>query len=158
MDQDLDKQLNVTRLIVVAMAAGLVVFGIVTLVIGPRMEDPEFAKILLLMLVALGLSESVAYGVLRTVTLNALRKDVSGLPLPEAEQKAMGSYHTLVVIRSAMAEGLGLFGVTIAMVTGAKLAFAAPLLSLILLAIGFPTRQKLSDLVTAVTGRNPYAA
>lgn len=157
MDQDLDKQINALRLIIGAMAAGLIVFGTVTLAIGERMSDPGLAKLLLPVLAVLGTSEFIAYGVLRMATLNALRKDILSLAPAEVEIRALGTFCTLTLIRSAMAESFGLFGIVIVMVTGIKLVFAAPLLSLILLALGFPSRQKISDFIDTLTGRNPFA-
>ena len=69
----------------------------------------------------------------------------------------MPTCQTLTLIRSAMAEGLGLFGLVIGLVTDTQAAFAAPVLALIILGAGFPTRDKLTQLTASITGRNPYA-
>jgi hypothetical protein len=77
--------------------------------------------------------------------------------IEDAEREVLPAFHTLTLIRSAMAEGFGLFGLVIIMVTGAKLALVAPVLALVVLVLGFPARHRLTALTSILTGRNPYA-
>jgi DMSO reductase anchor subunit len=155
----MDKQLTALRLVVVVMLASLVTFGVIASIIGPRIsQDPALARVLLPAAVLLAVTELTAYLVLRKITLakvgGQLSQDIS---LAEAEAALFPAWQTLNLIRSAMLEGIGLFGVVIAMVTGVKAAFVVPAVAVILLLAGFPTRGRLQSLAAGMTGRNPYS-
>lgn len=152
------------QIIVSAMMAGLAVFGIIVLIVGSAMEpDARMSGILLAVLGAMGAMEVIGYLVLRTLLVGKLRRDSDRQPIgqagqPDAEQYALAAWSTLTLIRSAMAEGWGLFGGVIALATGSAMGLAAMVIALVLLAAGFPTQDRLTQFTSDITGRNPYAA
>lgn len=152
------------QIIVGAMMAGLAMFGIVVLIVGSAMEpDSQMAGILLAVLGAMGAMEVVGYLVLRMVLVGKLRGFLNqpigqAAQPPDAEQYALSAWFTLTLIRSAMAEGWGLFGGVIALVTGSAMGLAAMVIALMPLATGFPTQDRLTQFTSDITGRNPYAA
>ncbi|HPZ97183.1 MAG TPA: hypothetical protein PLT93_03515 [Phycisphaerae bacterium] len=111
------------------------------------------------MLALMGMGETGAYFVLRSLTLGNLRKQAEQESSePDPETRVLPVWSTLVLIRGAMIEGWGLFAVVIALLSGSPLGYAATGLALALLALGFPTRNKLTQVTNSVTGRNPYTA
>lgn len=151
--------LTTLQLIVGAMMTGLVTFAVIVLAVGTVGEpDPSLANLLLAVLGVLGVSELAGYVVLRMVLLGKLRGEAESTSAPhEVDQKVLGTWSTLVLIRSAMTEGWGLFGCVIALVTGSPLGLAAAVLAVLLLAMGFPTQGRLAQVALDATGQNPYA-
>ena len=158
MNDQLDRQVLVQQVIVAMMMTGVVAFGAIVLLILPgRTTSPEMANLLLPVLGVLAVGELVAYGVIRGVVLGNVRRQIEqGPSAPGNEGKALVAGQTLTLIRSAMAESVGLFGVVIVLISGNRLALVGPALALVIMALGFPTRNKLADLVSNLTGRNPY--
>ncbi len=148
------------QIIVVAMAGGILAFGVVVLVLGSRMgPHADIAKTLVPVLALVAAGEAGAYLVLRTVFDKQARQQLEAAADQQAAQaRALPIFQTLVLIRSAMAESMGLFGLVIVMVSGVKLVFLAPGLAIALLLLGFPTQDKLDAFVAKATGRNPYSA
>lgn len=158
MGQEVDARILPLKMIVGAMAMSLIVFGAVVLVIGPIDIDPELGRILLAVLIGMAVMEAVGYTVFRGIQISAARRRLEEEPAAEdAESRVMGTWSSLILIRSAMAEGLGLFGLAIVLVTGMRAALVAPVLALAFLAISLPSRQKLTQFTAGITGFNPYA-
>lgn len=157
MDRQAEKELAPVRIIVLAMTTGLVLFTTVALAIDGRMASPELSRVLLPVLGLLGVSEIGAYVFLRTATWTSIRRQIADKPAADAELVIAGGYRTLVLIRSAMIEGWGLFGVVSLMLTGHRTVLAAPVLAIVLLVANLPTRDRLADCITRMTDRNPYA-
>lgn len=153
---DTDKALASAKLIVGSLAMGLLTFmAVLFFVIGPQTPaDPKLPNILLIVLVVLGLSEFPAYFVLRSGLLSRLRRAFAQEP-PRGDPTARvwPSFFTLTLIGCGLAEGWGLFGAIAYMLSGNQWALLAPLLAVLLLALQFPTRDKLSTFVSSVTGR-----
>jgi disulfide bond formation protein DsbB len=159
MEQNGARNISGLQIIVGAMMAGLLIFGIIALAVGPLgMPDPAMTGILLAVLAFLGATELIGYLVLRTVMLGKLRTDAAQGALGEdPEQSVLPVWSTLTLIRSAMTEGWGLFGSVITLLAAPPLAMGAIVLALALLGLGFPTRDKLTQLTVNITGQNPYA-
>lgn len=160
MNPQLDKEIMSLRIIIAAMMMGIVAFGAVVLAIGSKVaqDDAELGGMLLAVLGVLAVGELIAYAVLRMATLSSARRQFEQEPTGEdAEVRMMPAWRTLILVRSAMAEGLGLFGLVIVLVTATRTAFVAPVIALIILAAGFPTKDKLAQLTASITGQNPFA-
>ncbi len=159
MNQELDGAIRSLQIVVAAMMMGIVSFGVVVLVVGPSLQpNPALAKVLLSVLGLVGLAEILVDSVLRMIVLGKLRSRLEQTKsIEEAEREALPAWQTLTLIRCAMAESFGLFGLVVALVTGAKLASIAPVIALVLLALGFPARWRLTALASSLTGHNPYA-
>jgi hypothetical protein len=159
MQAELDGKITPMQLVVVAMIGGMLAFAVMTLFVSPRMEhDPALARPLLAALGGMGVMELVAYLVLRQVTLAGLRgRADAGQPQAELDGRILGAWQTLTLIRSAMLEAIGLFGIVIVLLTGRWAWFAVPAAAIAFLVAGFPSRGQLESLSTRITGANPYA-
>lgn len=159
MSEQLGKQVAGLRLIVAAMMVGIVVFGVVVLIVGPRMpHNSALTSVFLAVMAVVGLVELPFYLVLRSTLLTKLqRRSSEGLLDEDAEAKVFPVWQTLTLIRSAMLEGISLFALVITLVTGVKMIFIVPVAALMLLAAYFPTREKLTELTASITGQNPYS-
>ncbi|MCP4592873.1 MAG: hypothetical protein GY842_19225, partial [bacterium] len=60
------------------------------------------------------------------------------------------------IIGAAMAEGFGIFGITVYALTDNAPVLIAPGVALLALALQFPTRAKLAKLVSSVSGQAWY--
>jgi hypothetical protein len=60
---------------------------------------------------------------------------------------------SLRIIAAAMAEGFGLFGIVIFLVTGTAIALAAPVLALVILTRLVPTRDRISRFLAELSGQ-----
>lgn len=146
--------LQVLTIIILAMVMGLVTFSAVSLAIGGVSNDPDMARLLLLAAVALGVGEIVMYAVVRASTLAKARREYAERGSDDdLETFVMPSLATLTIVGAAMAEGWGLFGVVIHLVTGEKIALAMPVIALVLLVLRIPTRDRQSHFISSVTGR-----
>lgn len=147
-----------TRLIVLAMIAGIVIFAGVSLVLAPLIPNPgSMEKMLLVALGAVGLAQISGYFALRTVTLSRVRQQFADNPSAQPAE-AFPAYHTLTLIRSAMSESFGLFGVVIFLLTGNYMSLAAGAVSVILLVAGMPTLDGFHRFHENATGANPFTS
>jgi hypothetical protein len=151
----IDQALRILRTIVVAMMMGVLGLSVIAVFIGQQAEpDPKFANILLVLLAVMAVWELIAYAVIRASILNRLRRRFSEAPPAEDSLgELIGKFNSLTIIASAMAEGLGLFGGVIVLITGAWTALAAPAIALIVLVLQLPSRDKLARFVSGVTGQ-----
>ncbi len=158
MNQDLNKQTTPMRLIVAAMMMGLLTFSVIALVVGSRITpNPNITKLLLGVLALMSTMEFLGFFVLRKAMIASLRGQITAdIPVEEAEARLLPSWNTLILIRSAMMEGIGLFGAVIALITGLKVVLLVPAIILSLFVLGFPSQDKLSAFTADLTGRNPY--
>ncbi|MBN1491539.1 MAG: hypothetical protein JXA69_16625 [Phycisphaerae bacterium] len=146
--------LSPLMIVVVAMVIGLVAFTAVSLAMGGVRKDPETARVLLLAGVALGVGQIVMYVAVRATTLAKLRRKYAERGSDEdLETFLMPGMMQLTIIGAAMAEGWGLFGVVIHLVTGEKLALAVPAIALVLLVLRIPTRDRQAQFISNVIGR-----
>jgi hypothetical protein len=141
------------KIIVAAMAAGVAVLSLVALgVVRADSVSPDrgLAPVFLLML---ALGELPAYFVIRQVLIARLQGEKRD-QAPDERHTAqfLPPFTTLTIIAAAMAEGFGLFGAVIYMVTRHPLALAAPAIAVLLPAAVSPTEQTFRSIVATVTG------
>ncbi len=146
------------RLIIPAMALGVIIFAaiVIFLVAGGRMNThPTLENPLLLALVALAVMEVVAYIVIRKVITGNLRRRWLGHAAEDVPPDELAKwFQTLTLVGAALAEAPSLFGLVILLITGNWLAIAAPAIGLLLIALHFPTRDKLNRFAGNVTGQH----
>jgi hypothetical protein len=154
-NEQIDEALRILRIIVAAMMMGVLALGVVAIFIGQQAKpDAKLANILLVLLAVMAVWELIAYAVVRVSMLNRVRRRFAENP-PGADPtpELIGTFQSLTTIGSALAEGLGLFGAVIMLITGAWAALAAPAVALIVLALQLPSRDKLARFVSGVTGQ-----
>jgi len=88
----------------------------------------------------------------------ALRREFEQNPGGEdATARVLAALRTLWLIGAAMAEGFGMFGAVVLLLSGNKVLLIAPLISVVLLLMVLPSRQKFDALTARLTGENPFA-
>lgn len=151
--------LNVKPLQIIALA---MMFGMLSfmgvawrLVEGGMMETtPDLANILLLVIAMLAVGEFGAYFVLRSVMR---KRATAGAPPTVANPNpppgnTQGTYAVITIIGCAMAEGVGLFGTVIYLVTGNKLGLVAAGVALVAILLQWPTEAKARQFLPASVG------
>lgn len=158
-DQDTVKGVILSgRIISGAMIVGMVTFGMVVLVLGERVASQASLGWVFVGVVALStLAFLVAYPLFRATIVRAAKAQCeqsgqTGMPTGSIARV----YAQLVIIRAAMAEGVGLAGLVFLLITGQKLLWAAPVIAIVLLAAGLPSRSRFDSFAQEVTGVNPY--
>jgi hypothetical protein len=157
-DAEDNQHLQISRLVIAAMAMGIIGFAavVVLLAAGGRMNaDPQLADILLIVLAILAVAQVPVYVFVRRAILANLRRTCDSRTSGEAAaQELTKGFNALTITGGAMAEGLSLFGLVILLLSGNWLALAGPLVGLLLLAVQFPTRDKLRRFVESATGQH----
>ena len=147
------------RIISGAMIVGVAAFGVVVLVLGDRVaSQASLGGLFVGILGLVALAFLVVYSVFKAVVVRTARSqcEQSGgkaLPLGALAR----AYAPLVIIRAAMAEGVGLAGLVFLLITGQQLLWAAPVIAIIILVAALPSRSRFDSFVQEVTGVNPYA-
>jgi hypothetical protein len=146
------------RLIVPAMALGVVIFAAIVIyliTVGGMSTTPDLANLLLATLAALAVILLVTYVIVRKLVTEWLRRSQadpgSGAVAPAAVARG---FFTTTLIGAAMAEGLSLFGIVILLVTGNWLALVAPAVGLLLILLQVPTRDRFNRFASSVTGQH----
>jgi len=137
------------------MAAGVIGLMVVAFVLvanKPLPKDEKLATILLAVMGFMALSDLPAYVLVRTTLRTKLRDTVRQDTQPDPLMSVLRAYSTMTIIGAAMAEGLGLFGAVICLVTGHMLAVAGPIVTLAVLFALFPSVQKVRNLAIDVLG------
>jgi hypothetical protein len=151
-------QLRLLRLIIPAMALGVIFFAaiVIFLITGGRMSTkPELAHVMRFTLVALAALELAAYVVIRKVVTGKLRQKWSGRAVHDAPPEELAqAFLVLSLAGAAMAEGLSLYGLVILLLTGDWLAIMAPAIGLLLIVLHFPSRDKFNRFAGTVTGQH----
>jgi hypothetical protein len=150
-----NQALTVLRLLLAAMGGGTVVFaGIAVLLVKSGLVDskPALAPILLPILGLVAILELPVYATMRRAILSKARQAWNRAPSSDDPAlELLPSYNMLTIITGALAEGFGLFGTVVFLLTSAWLALAAPAITLIALAAAFPSSDRLNQFVTGVT-------
>lgn len=146
------------RVIVGAMMGGVLTFSIVALsgMFSPDEPDRGFATILGGVWVVMAMGMTVGFFVFRGSVLSKLRADASAAADGDDERiiSAVAQQWTnLSIIAAGMAEGLGLFAAVIVLITGEKVAAVGSLVSLIALALLFPSKSGWASLASSLAGR-----
>ena len=154
---NVNQALGVLRVLLAAMGGGMVVFaGIAMLVVKSGSTDsrPALAPILLPILGLIAILELPVYATMRRGIVSKARQAWDREPSSnDPAIELLPSYNTLTIIGGALAEGFGLFGAVVFLLTGSWPALAAPAIALVALAAVFPSRDRLNRFVTAVTGQ-----
>lgn len=151
---EVDQLLMPLRLIIAAMAFGIIAFGVLAGVLGGSTADAGLANLLLLILAMFIVAAPPAFFFVRSTLLRQARdwwanEDTqSAPPLTEFVQR----YTVIVIIGGALAEAPALFGVLIYLLAGTPLALVAPVLALLAFGRLFPMRSRFNDFVAGVTG------
>jgi len=147
MNASVPLSLKSLQIIVLAMMAGVLVFAVIAVAIGSRNPpQPELARLLMPILVLVGVVELPAYFVVRRASVASLRRSLEvDPPADDSDARVMTTFATLTIIGSAMAEGFGLFGSVIFLLTSEWPVLAAPAIALVVLVLRIPTGGKLSD-------------
>ncbi len=156
MDDQLAERIQPLKVIILAMAGGMVAFAVVAAVVanGESFKPDEKAGPLLLgVLGLLAAGESVAYVVLRHVVLAKLKAQEHGGSSADPASRIGEGFSTLTIIGGAMAEGLGLFGVVIYLISGNAWGLAAAGGALLAVLAQFPTRARIRSFTSAVSGQ-----
>ncbi len=156
MDEDAAARLRPLKIIVASMLAGIVVLSLVALGVvraDSVSQDQGLALVLLVVLALLALGELPAYFVIRQALIAKLRAEKRD---EESDQRRLSQFlspfTTLTILAGAMAEGFGLFGAVVFMVTGQPAALVAPAIAALFLTAVFPSEQRLRAFVATVTG------
>ena len=155
MDQphEIDNVLRVQRIILLTMAAGLVTLSVIAAMVS-QPTDPPPAGMLLIALGGLAVVEVIAYGVLRSIVVTNLRARVEAFGENEdLFRHVLPATTILKLVGGAMAEGLGMFGAVIYLMTRSTPALAAPAVSALVLLSLIPTRSGLIDFASRISGR-----
>jgi len=155
MNLTIEKQLLRLRIIVGAMAAGVISLMVVAFVVvasRPPPRDDELAAILLAVMGFMALSDLPAYVLIRTTLRTKLRDTVRQDTQTDPLMSVLRAYSTITIIAAAMAESVGLFGGVIYLITGHVLAFGGPIVTLVVLFALFPSVQKVRNLAIETLG------
>jgi len=157
---NVNQALTVLRLLVAAMGGGMTIFaGIAVLLVksGTMEGKRELAPVLLAILGLVAVTQIPVYTVIRRGIVSKARQTWDRDPsMDDPALELLPSYNMLTIIGGALAEGLGLFGTVVFLLTGSWPALAAPAIALLALAAVFPSPDRLNRFVTAVTGQYPW--
>jgi len=150
--------ISTLRIVVIAMTVGVAAFTGVVYAIGSTrgaLGRPASSEIMLAVLAALAAGAALAYFVVRRVIVSQLQRRCAGLDSHEdVTTLLMSQFFTLTVLGCALAEGPGLFGAVIYLLTQNALALLAPALAVLLLLAQFPTDGRFGSFSIAVLGRD----
>ena len=156
----LAERLRPLRIVIVALAAGLLVLAVVgaVAVLSEAVPiDESLGPILLMVLGLVAFGEAVGYIMIRQGLVRKTRTRLESCAT-EIEQTAAlaNGFASLTIIGGAMLEGLGLFGAVIVLLAGQLVVLLAPALAILfLLTLAFPTEKKAREFIGAVTGQMP---
>ena len=154
---NVNQALMVLRLLLAAIGGGMVIFaGIAVLLVksGSMEGKRELAPILLPILGLIAILELPVYATMRRGIVSKARQAWDRAPSSgDPAVELLPSYNMLTIIGGALAEGFGLFGTVVLLLTGSWPALAAPAIALLALAAVFPSPDRLNRFVTAVTGQ-----
>jgi len=141
--QSPEAMVRTLRIIVFAMIVGVLAVTAVAGGFAPLgAADEELKSILILVVVTMGVSGGLAYTLVRRQLLaRACRQASEGSERGDTQDLAMQAYRTLVILGSAMAEGVGSLGAVAVLVTGFWPLAVVPLAAVILLAMNMPSRD-----------------
>jgi hypothetical protein len=157
-DPDLDRRLQPLRLVVAAMAVGIVTLAVVASVLaagGSVSLKPELAGPLGLALGVFVVVAAVAYTLVRNRMIAGLRQIYEEQSTPDDTATELAPrYAAITIIGAALAEGPSLLGGIVVMLTGQWTALVVPGVGLVVLALLLPTRDRFASFVTQATGRS----
>lgn len=140
------------------MMVGVLTFSAVALtgMFSPDEPDRDLATILGGAWVVMAIGMTVGFVIFRSSVLSKLRKDAFAAADDDDERVVHAvaqQWSALSIIAAAMSEGLGLFAAVIVLITGEKMAAVGSLVSLIALALLFPSKSGWASLASSLAGR-----
>lgn len=146
--RSLDEVVRTLQIVVGAMTFGIIVFtGVAVFVAQSMTPNTSLGSMLLPVLGLFAVGEFGAWMVLRQSLIRAARQSLEACPPDERWMKLAAHLRVSHLIPAAMAEGTGLFGVVVYMISGAMAALLAPGLAAVLLVVFFPTRDRIEQAV-----------
>jgi len=149
MDPTTASTLRTGQILIGALTFGMLSFTVIAAAMagqtgGPSMP-PSSATTLLIILGALAIAELGAYHIfIRPALLRRVRRDAQDLTDYTARSSFIEQrYLIATLIPAALAEGCGLFGAVIVLISGRYEALAAPIAAAIVMALLFPTPARL---------------
>lgn len=148
------QSLRSLQMIILAMMVGILAFATVAVAVSRQFgHQADLAPRLLLILAAVGLGELLAYRALRRAAIDRLRRLLQQDPAGQVQSATLATgLMNLRIIAAGMAEGFGLFGIVVFLVTGTAVALAAPVLALVILTRLVPTRDGISRFIAELSG------
>jgi len=143
-DLAIGRMMLTLRLVLLAIAAGIIVFGVVAAILVSTDAVPARPQLGASLLPAL-LVAAVLMIVVFTLVRRVLRADLR----PE---NLLARFQALTIVGGALAELPALFGVVVFLLTRQPVALLAPVLGLGALALLFPSRDKFARFVESATG------
>lgn len=150
------RTIRIARLILGLMGAALIGMTVTMILIGPPdalsiFGDPAH-QIVLLILIPLASSDVVGYFLVRHQMLTQARKELGddARDRDARIRNAAKHYLKLTIVAAALVEGVGLFGAIALLITKGLIAILAPALSIMMLAVLWPTLAKLDSFERAV--------
>ena len=160
MNDQISQQIQRIKILVVAIAGGLIAFSVITFVLvsnGMVTPGEDAAKLLTIMMVilcSLALGEVVAYYFIRNSIVDKIRTAWRGSdPSKGDDDKIVKGFSTITIIGCAMVEGLGLFGAIIGLITGNLYALIVSVVAVVFLIFQFPTGEKVRAFKATIAGR-----
>lgn len=155
----------VLRVLCFALCFGVAVFAAIATVLTNERGSPAFSngaltqqaidlgRLLTPAVFVLGFSMLAAWPLVRRGHV-ATGKRVwqSPDPVDVRERKLFNGYSVLCVLRAAMAEGFGLFGVVTFFLTAQWIALAAPAVALAIIVATMPSQSRYERFLASVTG------
>ncbi len=151
-DEMIARTILTLRIVLVAIAAGIITLGVLAVVLVSTDAVPAQPKLgstlLPALLIAIVLMSAV-FVLVRQGIRAALRRAAAGAVGPG---KLVARYRTLNVVGCALAELPALFGIVVFLLTRQWVALLVPILALGALGLLFPTRDKFDRFAESVTG------
>lgn len=156
-DGEINRVLTPLRLIIAAMAIGVITFGgiAIFLVHGGAVEtDSQLVPVLLPVLGVIGIGAIVAYLGFSRIMRARLRHASEDASSDEIDTgRCAGAFNTLTIAGGALAEGASFFGIVAYLLTGNGLTLIVPGLGLLAMAVLFPSRERFQRFVADITQR-----
>jgi F0F1-type ATP synthase membrane subunit c/vacuolar-type H+-ATPase subunit K len=146
MAQQGSQPLGSLRMIVVALASGVLLFTVVAVFLrrgGTMPDDAELGGMLALIAAGIGVLQLPVYLALRArFRASARERKAESLALVK-EGRVPPPLMSLTIIGAALAEGVGLFGVVALLLGAPWYALVLPALSIVLILAQMPSRERL---------------
>lgn len=145
-DEAIDRHLRTMRIIVLAMAAGVMLLSAVVAFMNPAQgANAAEVGVLAIVLAGLAIVQPVAYFVVRNGLLGALRRRLESSPDAAASAGLiLQCSGTLTLIGGGLTEAFGLLGAVWVLISGYRYFLVAPAVAVLLLLMQVPTRDGLT--------------
>lgn len=150
----LQRDIAVLRILITVFAFGLVATAVVFFFLGDRAKieaDELLTTTFRGVLFAMGLLSLPAYFVVRSGVLrNVRRAALEDRPTQDRVRIIFGHLRGLRILGAAFAEGFGLFGNVIYLITGDALALIAPAIALVVLFRLMPSEEGVQEEIESI--------